>query len=97
MPGWAAWSPQTAGGPDQNESGIVAKWRADVAQQILAYALKQVGADAVGAGPGQFGQPGGQRVAPVAQVAGLGHPIGVEQQRVARWKGQRPPGGAAVA
>ena len=39
---------------DQDERGIVAEWRAGMAQQIGTHAFKQVWADAVGAGRGQL-------------------------------------------
>jgi hypothetical protein len=82
---------------DQDERGIVAEWRAGMAQQIGTHAFKQVWADAAGAGRGQLGEAAGQGVAPVAGIAGLGHAIGVKQQRVTGPQWQCPRRAAAVA
>src|SRR6266700_1843143 len=82
---------------DQDERGIVIQWPARVPEQILTQALKQVRADVAGAGSGQPGEPGSQRIAPTARVAGFGHTVGVKKQRAAGPERQRPPGGAAVA
>jgi hypothetical protein len=82
---------------DEDERGIVVEWRAGMPQQIGTQAFKQVWVDAAGAGRGQLGEAAGQGVAPVAGIAGLGHTIGVEQQRVAGPQWQRPRRAAAIA
>jgi len=84
-------------GLDQDERRVVVEWRAGVAEQIVTHAWQQVGADTIGAGRGELTEAGGQGIAPVARVAGLGHTVGVKKQRAARWKWQRPPSGAAIA
>ena len=61
-----------------------------MAEQIVPHAVKQIGAQAVGAGPGQLPEPGGQGIVPVARVAGFGDAVGVKEQRPAGRERQRP-------
>ena len=45
-------------GPDQDERGIVVQAGADVAEQVVPQAVKQIGSEAVSAGPGQRTEAG---------------------------------------